>query len=196
MVPLFCGLPFHEYTVNAVNALLTLHALVLHSSCHREYGEVSALLGWLMLSPKSHNMHHNFGEKNACNFSGIFKLYDRIGGTLNEGEPFWWKTDREAIITPITQGAKGCTSVATTMAATMATTGTASAEDSVGAGSSVAERAQKEEESVIKVRHMTMTQVRGLATRLGLKYDAGDTKEALVSKVTEELARDIKAKLN
>lgn len=96
VVPLFCGLPFHEYTVNAVNALLTLHALVLHSSCHREYGELSGFLGWLMISPVGHNMHHNFGEKNACNFAAIFKLFDRLFGTLNEGEPFWWKTDREA----------------------------------------------------------------------------------------------------
>ena len=58
-VPLFCGLPFHEYTVNAVNALLTLHACVLHSACHRQYGEISGWLGWLMISPIGHNMHHN-----------------------------------------------------------------------------------------------------------------------------------------
>ncbi len=43
-VPLFCGLPFHEYTVNAVNALLTFHACVLHSSCHRDLR--SSMDGW------------------------------------------------------------------------------------------------------------------------------------------------------
>jgi len=99
-VPLFvgrcAGLPFHEYTVNAVNALLTLHALVLHSACHRRYDELSPFLGWLMISPIGHNMHHQYGERNACNFAPIFQIWDRLGGTLNEAEPFWWKSDREA----------------------------------------------------------------------------------------------------
>ena len=43
-IPLFVGLPFHEYTVNAINALLTLHALILHSSCHSEYVQPSHFL--------------------------------------------------------------------------------------------------------------------------------------------------------
>ena len=80
--------------MNAVNALLTLHALVLHSSCHAEYGNLSSFLGWLMISPREHNMHHNFGERNACNFAGIFKIFDRIGLTLNDGEPFWWAAEQ------------------------------------------------------------------------------------------------------
>ncbi|GMH90832.1 hypothetical protein TrVE_jg1301 [Triparma verrucosa] len=94
-IPLFFGIPFHEYTVNAVNALLTFHACVLHSSCHAEYGNLSGFLGWLMISPIGHNMHHQYGLKNACNFAPIFKIWDRWLGTLNETEPFWWKTDRK-----------------------------------------------------------------------------------------------------
>ncbi len=50
----------------------------------------------LMISPVGHNMHHQFGEHNACNFAAIFKIWDRALGTLNEKEPFWWKTDRDA----------------------------------------------------------------------------------------------------
>jgi len=102
VVPLFVhsvspiGLPFHEYTVNGVNALLTLHACCLHSSCHRQYGELSGFLGWLMISPIGHNMHHQYGEVNACNFAPIFKIWDRAFGTLNEAEPFWWESDRKA----------------------------------------------------------------------------------------------------
>ena len=95
-LPLFCGLPFHEGTVYAVNALLTFHACVLHSSCHRDYAELHPLLGWLLISPIGHNMHHNYGERNACNFAPIFKIFDRAFGTLNQGEPFWWESDRKA----------------------------------------------------------------------------------------------------
>jgi sterol desaturase/sphingolipid hydroxylase (fatty acid hydroxylase superfamily) len=96
VLPLFCRLPFHEYSVNAVNAVLTLHALVLHSACHRDYAELSGVLGWLMISPVGHNMHHQYGEVNACNFAPIFKIWDRALGTLNDGEPFWWESDRKA----------------------------------------------------------------------------------------------------
>ena len=32
----------------------------------------------------------------ACNFAPIFKIWDRAFGTLNDTEPFWWKTDRKA----------------------------------------------------------------------------------------------------
>lgn len=95
-VPLFLGIPFHEYTVNAVNALLTLHACILHSSCHAEYAQLSGWLGWLMISPIGHNMHHQYGLHNACNFAPIFKIWDRALGTLNEKEPYWWKKDRLA----------------------------------------------------------------------------------------------------
>ena len=93
-IPLFLGIPFHEYTVNAVNALLTLHACILHSSCHWEYGNLSGVLGFIMISPIGHNMHHQYGVHNACNFAPIFKHWDRILGTLNDSEPFWWKKDR------------------------------------------------------------------------------------------------------
>ena len=119
--------------MNAVNALLTLHALVLHSACHREYSELSecaiacilispvspfsmqspsylahislgSFLGWLMISPRGHNMHHLYGERwasatcpcqaflsmprlltatcplhllrHACNFAPIFNIWE------------------------------------------------------------------------------------------------------------------------
>jgi len=101
VVPLFCGLPFHEYTVNAVNVALTLHALILHSSNHHDYSELSGFLGWLMISPVGHNMHHQYGEVNACNFAPIFKIWDRWLGTLNEKEPFWWASDRKAAKTRV-----------------------------------------------------------------------------------------------
>ena len=90
-VPLFFSIPFHEYTVNAVNAILTLHACILHSSCHGQYEELNGLLGYFMISPIGHNMHHQYGLNNACNFAPIFKIWDRLPGTLNEKEPFWWK---------------------------------------------------------------------------------------------------------
>ena len=112
-VPLFCGLPFHEYTVNGVNALLTLHACVLHSSCHREYGELSGVLGWLMISPIGHNKHHEYGVKNACNFAPIFKIWDRVFGTLNDTEPFWWKADRRKAQTTAASAAENATAVLT-----------------------------------------------------------------------------------
>ena len=95
-VPLFFSIPFHEYTVNAVNAILTLHACILHSSCHGQYEELNGLLGYFMISPIGHNMHHQYGLNNACNFAPIFKIWDRLLGTLNEKEPFWWKRDRKA----------------------------------------------------------------------------------------------------
>lgn len=100
VIPIFIGalggLAFHEYTVNAVNAILTLHACFLHSACHREYKELNGWLGWLMISPIGHNMHHQYGLRNACNFAPIFKIWDRALGTLNDKEPFWWDSDRRA----------------------------------------------------------------------------------------------------
>ena len=50
-----------------------------------------------MISPIGHNMHHQYGEKNACNFAPIFKIWDRALGTLNSAEPFWWESDRKAV---------------------------------------------------------------------------------------------------
>lgn len=72
-LPLFCGLPFHEATVYAVNVLLTLHACVLHSSCHRDYAELSKSLGWLMISPIGHNMHHQVCSLTASNSSRLVR---------------------------------------------------------------------------------------------------------------------------
>ena len=92
LIPLYCGLPFNEYLIHAINAILIFHALVLHSNCHFIY---PGKLGWLMLSPIDHNMHHTYGEQ-AKNFSAIFKIWDRLFGTLVENEePFWWKSDLE-----------------------------------------------------------------------------------------------------
>ena len=41
-------------------------------------------------------MHHQYGVRNACNFAPIFKWCDRLGGTLNEKDPFWWPSDKAA----------------------------------------------------------------------------------------------------
>ena len=49
-----------------------------------------------MISPIGHNLHHQFGEKHACNFAPFFKIFDRLGGTLNAREPFWWAADVKA----------------------------------------------------------------------------------------------------
>jgi len=92
LIPLFVGIPFNEYLVYIVNALLIFHALTLHSACHARY---PGYIGWVLLSPIDHNMHHTYGE-NAKNFGAITKIYDRIFGTLVEDkEPFWWKSDVE-----------------------------------------------------------------------------------------------------
>jgi len=94
MIPLFLGIPFNEYTVFALNALINLHGCFVHSACHWEYGNVSGILGYILVSPIGHNKHHQYGLHNACNFAPIFKHWDRILGTLNESEPFWWSKDR------------------------------------------------------------------------------------------------------
>merc|ERR1719498_1875695 len=72
------------------------HACMLHSSCKSKYDNINGFMGWLMISPIGHNMHHQYGLKNACNFAPIFKIWDRLLGTLNETEPMWWPSDREA----------------------------------------------------------------------------------------------------
>lgn len=81
VVPLFV-LPFHVYTVYAVNILLVGWATWLHSRS-RWRGN------WLMVGPIDHNLHHARGQKNK-NFGAIFKIYDRIFGTLDTTTvPYW-----------------------------------------------------------------------------------------------------------
>ena len=82
LVPLFF-LPFHVYTVYALNMALMIWATCLHSSM--PWGGNAILLG-----PKDHNLHHTFGLKN-CNYAAIFTFWDKLGGTLDrEREPPWW----------------------------------------------------------------------------------------------------------
>jgi sterol desaturase/sphingolipid hydroxylase (fatty acid hydroxylase superfamily) len=91
VLPLFLGIPFNEKVVMGANAVLTFHALMLHSSCLHRY---PGALGWLLLSPVDHNKHHNYGERQAHNFAAIFKVWDRMGGTLCETEALWFKDDQ------------------------------------------------------------------------------------------------------
>ena len=67
-------LPFHLYTVYAINVLLVAWALFLHSSSTWEGN-------WLMMGPVFHNLHHAEGIRNG-NYGAIFKVYDRLFGTL------------------------------------------------------------------------------------------------------------------
>lgn len=81
-VPLFV-LPFHVYTVYALNIALMFWATVVHSS-----------LPWagnrLFLGTRDHNLHHTFGLKN-CNFAAVFTVWDRLCGTLDRTQvPPWW----------------------------------------------------------------------------------------------------------
>lgn len=90
LVPLFLGIPFHENSIYAVNALLMLHAELLHSACHLRY---PGILGHILISPVHHNYHHSGGMHQATNFAPIFKFWDVVLGTSSDAEPFWWKTD-------------------------------------------------------------------------------------------------------
>ena len=81
-VPLFF-IPFHIYTVYAINILLVLWAALVHSSAPW-YGNA------VMLGTRDHNLHHFFGLKNA-NYGAIFTFWDRIGGTFDRAtEVPWW----------------------------------------------------------------------------------------------------------
>ncbi len=81
LVPLFI-LPFHVYTVYAVNIALVGWATWLHSRS-RWPGN------WLFIGPRDHNVHHFRGIQNK-NFGAIFKLWDRMFGTLDtETTPYW-----------------------------------------------------------------------------------------------------------
>jgi lathosterol oxidase len=84
-IPLFF-LPFHIYTVYALNIMLMFWATMVHSSLNWAGNSV-------MLSVKDHNLHHAFGRKNA-NFAAVFTFWDRLGGTLNRTDsPPWWGKD-------------------------------------------------------------------------------------------------------
>jgi sterol desaturase/sphingolipid hydroxylase (fatty acid hydroxylase superfamily) len=67
-------IPFHIYTVYAINVMLVAWALFLHSSSTWEGN-------WLMMGPVFHNTHHAGGIRNG-NYGAIFKVYDRLFGTL------------------------------------------------------------------------------------------------------------------
>lgn len=82
VVPLFI-LPFHVYTVYALNIGLMVWATVVHSS-------MNFVGNTVMLSTKDHNLHHAYGLKNF-NLGAVFTFWDRIGGTLNRKvSPPWW----------------------------------------------------------------------------------------------------------
>jgi sterol desaturase/sphingolipid hydroxylase (fatty acid hydroxylase superfamily) len=85
IVPLFI-MPFHVYTVYALNMLLMLWATLVHSS-----------LDWsgnaVLLTTRDHNLHHTYGLKN-CNYAAVFSFWDRLFGTLNRRDvPPWWGKD-------------------------------------------------------------------------------------------------------
>jgi lathosterol oxidase len=81
LVPLFV-LPFHVYTVYALNMALMVWATLLHSS-----------MPWhgngIFLGPRDHNVHHAHGLRNV-NFAAVFTFWDRIGGTMSREDPPWW----------------------------------------------------------------------------------------------------------
>lgn len=76
-------IPFHLYTVYALNICLVGWALFLHSS--------STWPGtWWLMGPIYHNRHHATGRLKSGNYGAIFKVYDRLFGTLledSEGVP-------------------------------------------------------------------------------------------------------------
>jgi sterol desaturase/sphingolipid hydroxylase (fatty acid hydroxylase superfamily) len=84
--------PFHVYTVYAINIALVAWALILHSAAHFNW---PGFLGWLLVAPRDHNNHHNFGKLNT-NYAALFTIWDRICGTLNrKADPYWWASDVE-----------------------------------------------------------------------------------------------------
>jgi sterol desaturase/sphingolipid hydroxylase (fatty acid hydroxylase superfamily) len=79
-------LPFHVYTVYALNMALMIWATLLHSSLN--WGGNAIFLG-----PRDHNLHHAFGLKNS-NYAAVFTFWDWIGRTLNRHQiPPWWGKD-------------------------------------------------------------------------------------------------------
>lgn len=89
LLPLFM-LPFHLPTVYVINVLLVGWAALLHSAC--PWGG-----NWLMVGPVTHNQHHARGIVNG-NYGAIFKIYDRMFGTLVDESklPPWMETEAAA----------------------------------------------------------------------------------------------------
>ena len=80
-LPLFV-MPFHLPTVYAINIALVAWATLLHSRCDWPGN-------WLFIGPKDHNLHHYRGKQNT-NFAAIFKIWDRMFGTLDlDTVPTW-----------------------------------------------------------------------------------------------------------
>ncbi len=80
--------------VIVVNVCLMGWALFLHSASPWEGT-------WLMLGPVYHNKHHEAGIRNG-NYSAIFKIFDRLFGTLREAESerysFWVEADKARLL--------------------------------------------------------------------------------------------------
>jgi sterol desaturase/sphingolipid hydroxylase (fatty acid hydroxylase superfamily) len=87
LCPLFVA-PFHLPTVYVINVLLVAWALLLHSSAPWPGT-------WLFVGTVTHNMHHARGKSNNGNFGAIFKIYDRIFGTLVDESklPYWMEVE-------------------------------------------------------------------------------------------------------
>lgn len=89
IVPLFV-VPFHLHTVYAVNILLVGWATMLHSSCPWQGN-------WLMIGARDHNVHHARGKMNT-NFAAIFKIWDRMFGTLDTTTvPYWYVGEQAGV---------------------------------------------------------------------------------------------------
>jgi lathosterol oxidase len=83
LMPLLVA-PFHLSTVYAVNLALMYHAMWLHTSA-------KASPNPFLLTPKDHNLHHAYGERNY-NFAVLFTAWDRMFGTYNSSTTApWWE---------------------------------------------------------------------------------------------------------
>ena len=76
-VPFVGYLPFHLPTVYVINICLVAWAAFLHSSSPNAGS-------WLFMGPIYHNRHHATGRLRSGNYGAIFKVYDRLFGTLLE----------------------------------------------------------------------------------------------------------------
>ena len=74
-LPFFGYLPFHLPTVYFINICLVAWAAFLHSSS-------TGAGNWLFMGPIFHNRHHATGRLRNGNYGAIFKVYDRLFGTL------------------------------------------------------------------------------------------------------------------